>query len=84
MQASSLGCGQGQKCLKTEGERFYCQSQPSPYSYRGVRELRERQMQKAGASIYLGTAKELLVSTSAIMVCVRGENSVWGGGWVES
>lgn len=36
-------------------------------------------MQKAGASIYLGTAKELLVSTSAIVVRVRGENCVWGG-----
>lgn len=46
-------------------------------------------MQKAGASIYLGvmkatqfgnpTAKELLVSTNAIVVCVRGENSVCVG-----
>lgn len=87
LQASSSGCGQGQQCWMTEEGCFYCQFWHSLYSYQGVAELRKRQVQKAGASLYLSGTKPARFGQSSCSAAeeplvwanaenVRGQNSV--------
>lgn len=81
LQASSLGCGQGLQQCRTGG-CFYWQSWHPPCNYGGVRELRARQMRKAGVRVNLSSmraaqlgqpncsaAEKLGAPTNAVIVC---------------
>ena len=81
LQASSLGCGQGQQCWMTEEGCFYWQFWHLLYSSRGVGELRKRQVQKAGASLYLSGMKAARFGQSSYSAAE--EPLVWGNAETE-